>query len=191
MTVATGRARYAIEEYLRLEEYSNVKHEYHDGQIYAMAGGTPEHGAMAMRVGAALVGQLRGQRCSVYSSDVRVRVVSTGLDTYPDLSVVCGEEQRDTEDRNAIINPIVLVEVLSPSTEEYDRGEKLEHYHKIASLQEVVLVSHRETRVDVWRREESGAWRARSFGAGETAHLSSIECTLDIDELYRDPLAGS
>jgi Uma2 family endonuclease len=188
MTLATGRARYAIEEYLRLEAYSNVKHEYHEGQIYAMAGGTPEHGAMAMRVGATLVEQLRGRRCNVYSSDVRVRVVATGLDTYPDLSVVCGEEQRDREDQNAITNPVVLVEVLSPSTEEYDRGEKLEHYQKIVSLQEVVLVSHSERRVDVWRREEGGAWRVHQAKAGEVAHLSSIACTLDVDELYRDPL---
>jgi Uma2 family endonuclease len=190
MTLATGRARYSIEEYIRLEEYSNVKHEYHDGQIYAMAGGTPEHGAMAIRVGAALLGQLRGRRCNVYSSDVRVRVISTGLDTYPDLSVVCDEEQRDQDDRNAITNPIVLVEVLSPSTEEYDRGEKLEHYRQIESLQEVLLVSHREARLEIWRREESSEWKACCYEAGETAELTSLGCVLAVDELYRDPLAG-
>src|SRR5262252_2208809 len=129
--VTAPHARYSLEEYLRLEEYSNVKHEFLDGQIYAMAGGTPEHGAMALRIGAQLLQQLTGKRCNIYNSDVRVRVVATGLDTYPDLSVVWGREERDLDDRLSLINPVVLVEVLSPSTEEYDRGEKLEHYRRI------------------------------------------------------------
>lgn len=132
-----------------------MKHEFLDGQVYAMAGGTPEHGAIAMRVGAALLAQLHGKPCNVYSSDVRIRVVETGLDTYPDLSVVCGTEQRDSEDPLALVNPIVLVEVLSPSTEEYDRGEKLEHYKQIPSLQEVVFIDHDNLRIEVVRRRGS------------------------------------
>jgi Uma2 family endonuclease len=188
MSATVRHAHYSLEEYLRLEEYSNVKHEYLDGQIYAMAGGTPEHGALAVRLTARLLEQLRGRRCSVYSSDVRVRVAVTGLDTYPDASVVCGHEQRDAQDRNALTNPIVLAEVLSPSTEEYDRGEKLTHYKHIASLQEVVLVSHGERRVEVCRREGQ-SWRVLTWGAGETARLESIGCTIEIDELYRDPFA--
>jgi Uma2 family endonuclease len=187
---ASHHTRYTLEEYLRLEEYANVKHEYLDGQIYAMAGGTPEHGAMAVRIGAALLGQLRGRRCNVYSSDVRVRVEATGLDTYPDLSVVCGREERDVHDRNALTNPIVLVEILSPGTEEYDRGEKLDHYKRLPSLREVVLVAHDRPRIEVWRRPDApDQWTLLEFGPGETAHLESIDCDLDLNDLFRDPMA--
>ena len=175
---------------MRLEEYANVKHEFVDGQILAMAGGTPEHGAMAVRVAAALVAQLRGKRCSVYSSDVRVRVGATGLSTYPDLSVVCGQEERDTEDRLALVNPVVLIEILSPSTEDYDRGEKLDHYKRIPSLREVVLIAHDRPLLEIWQRTDSAAaWTERRAGAYETARLASIDCQLDVDDLYRDPLA--
>jgi Uma2 family endonuclease len=184
-----GRHReYTIEEYVLHEEYANVKHEFLDGQIYLMAGGSPEHSSMAMRVGIALGVQLRGRRCSVYNSDARVRVVATGLDTYPDVSVACGAEERDVEDRFALTNPVVLVEVLSPSTEAYDRGEKVDHYKRIVSLREIVLVSHGEALIEVIRRGEEDDWTHQAFVAGQIAELRSIDCTLDVDEVYSDPL---
>jgi Uma2 family endonuclease len=123
-TVARHTA-YSVEDYLRLEEYANLRHEYLGGAIYALAGGSPEHAAMAARVAVALGQQLRGRRCNVYTSDARIRVVATGLITYPDVSVVCGHEERDQEDRLALINPLVIVEVSSPGTAAYDRGPKL------------------------------------------------------------------
>jgi len=188
MPSPTPHARYTLGEFLRLEEFANVKHEFLGGQIYALAGGTPEHGAIAMRVGASLVDQLRGRRCSVYSSDVRVRVVATGLETYPDLSVVCGEERRDAEDRNALTNPVVLVEVLSPSSAEYDRGEKLDHYKRIPELREVVLVSPEASLVEVWRRR-GDEWSSEALSEGDTVELCSIECQLDVGDVSYDPLA--
>ena len=112
MTAAV-RPRYSIEEYVRIELYANLKHEYLDGQIWAMAGGTPEHARIGAAVAAALVAQLRDQRCAVYSSDARVRVTATGLDTYPDVTMVCGGERRDADDALALTNPVVLVEVTS------------------------------------------------------------------------------
>jgi Uma2 family endonuclease len=143
-----------------------------------------------MRIAGLLFPQLQGRRCRVYSSDVRVRVVETGLDTYPDLSVVCGEERRDREDRNALVNPVVLVEVLSPSTEAYDGGEKLDHYRRIPGLREVLLVSFREPAIELWTREEaSGEWRSRTVREGEVAELASIGCRLAVDDVFRDPLA--
>lgn len=191
MPTLKDHARYTLEEYLQLEQYANVKHEFLDGQIYAMAGGTPEHGAMAVRVGAALLSQLGDRPCNVYSSDVRIRVAATGLDTYPDLSVVCGQEVRDSSDPNALTNPIVLVEVLSPSTEDYDRGEKLEHYKQIPSLREVMLVAHDQVLVEIWSRSSEAAdWVSAAWQAGETATLESLGCTLVVDALYRNPLAG-
>jgi len=134
-----------------------------------------------------LLTQLRGRRCNVYSSDVRVRVIASGLFTYPDTTVVCGEEERDRADQNALTNPIVIVEVPSPGTEAYDRGDKLEHYKLMTTLQEVVLVGHDAPRIDVWRRN-GPAWVCLTSSAGEVARLSSIGCTLAVDELFVDPL---
>jgi Uma2 family endonuclease len=179
--------RYTIQEYLRLEAYSNVRHEYVHGQIYAMAGGTPEHGTYAANVISALGAQLRGRPCRVQTSDVRIRVPATGIDTYPDVSVVCGSAERDAEDPDAITNPVVLVEVLSPSTEEYDRGEKFEHYKRLPALREVVFVAHDERRIEVQRRRGS-LWERVTVREGETVRLEAIGCELAVDEVYRDPL---
>jgi Uma2 family endonuclease len=180
---------YTIEEYVRLEEFANVRHEFLDGQIYAMAGGTPEHAALAMRVGIALGVQLAGRPCNVYSSDVRIRVVATGLDTYPDLAVVCGGEQRDAEDPLALTNPVLLVEVTSPSTAAYDRGQKLDHYHRIPALREVLLVSHERPLLELWRRTGDVTWERVEATGGAVLELASLGCTLDVDALYRDPFA--
>jgi len=190
MTVAHRAPRYSIEDYVRLEEAANVKHEFFDGRIFAMAGGTPEHGALAVRVATALSNQLRGKRCNVYSSDTRIRVGPTGLATYPDVSVVCGSEQRDREDRLALANPVVLVEVMSPTTEAYDRGDKLEHYKRIPTLQEVVLVAQDRPMVEVWRRGQDG-WSSVRVAEGQVARLESIGCDLDTTELFRDPFAAN
>jgi Uma2 family endonuclease len=117
MTQPAHRPRYSLEEYLILEEMSTVRHEYLDGAIFATAGGTLEHGSICAHVISLLSSQLAGRRCRVFTSDVRVRVRATGLDTYPDLSVVCGQVERDDRDPQALSNPVVLVEVTSPSTE--------------------------------------------------------------------------
>jgi Uma2 family endonuclease len=191
MSIATPHGRYTIQEFVRLEEYSNVRHEYLAGQIYAMAGGTPEHGTYAANVIGALASQLVGRRCRVQTSDVRIRVQATGLVTYPDVSVVCSRAERDSDDPNAIVNPTVVVEILSASTEDYDRGEKLEHYKRIPALREIVLVAHDERRVDVVRRDDDGTWRTYSADERETVELNSIGCRFSVAEVYRDPLAES
>ncbi len=178
-----------MEEYLLLEEHSNVKHEFFDGQIIAMGGGTLEHAAMAARISTSLSVQLRGRRCKVYTSDARVRIAATGLDTYPDVTVACGSEEHDRDDPNALANPILLVEVTSRTSEKYDRGDKREHYHQIPSLREIVIGSHREPLIEVWRRGDDGAWQVTSARSGQAAELASIACALDVDEIYRDPMA--
>jgi Uma2 family endonuclease len=181
---------YSIHDFVALEEYSNVRHEFLAGQIYAMAGGTPQHGAFAANVIGLLTAHLRGRRCRVHTSDVRVRVAATGLDTYPDVSVVCGEIELDADDRHAVTNPIVVVEILSEGTADYDRGEKLDHYKRIPSLREVMLVSHAERRIDVVRLGSDGKWSTETSGRGQSARLDSIQCTVPVDEVYRDPLSG-
>jgi Uma2 family endonuclease len=177
------RHRYSFEEYLELEEASPVRHEFYTGEIYAMAGGTPEHAALTARVTTLLGQQLGGAECRVYSSDLRVRVLATGLATYPDATVVCGPSERDPESKTHVTNPKVLVEVLSRGTAEYDRGEKLEHYRRISSLAAVVLVAHDAVRIDLWTRGEAG-WTVRAFGAGEVVPLDAIGCRLPVDEIY-------
>ncbi|WP_437916937.1 Uma2 family endonuclease [Sorangium sp. So ce302] len=175
-------------EYLDQERASPTKHQFLNGKIFAMAGGTPEHAYLCASVGAELGAQLRGRPCAVYSSDLRVRVQATGLSTYADVSVVCGRLERDLEDKDAALNPIVLVEVLSDSTEAYDRGEKFAHYRRIPSLREYVLVSQHEQRIEVFHRNEDDSWTLREARAGEGAHLEAIGCVLSVDEVYRDPL---
>lgn len=181
--------RYTYSEYLSLEDGSNVRHEFLDGEIYAMAGGTPEHAAVCMNVGTSLNNQLRGKGCRVHSSDLRIRVLETGLATYPDVTVVCARAEIDPENKLTIINPKVLVEVLSPSTAAYDRGEKLTHYQRIPSLREVVLVAHDERLIEVWRRDEIGTWTRTEARSGSIL-LESIGCSLEVADVYRDELAG-
>ncbi|HET9958154.1 MAG TPA: Uma2 family endonuclease [Polyangiaceae bacterium] len=183
MPTPAHRIRYSWADYLALEASSNVKHEFLDGQIYGMAGGMPEHAALTAALTGLLFSQIRTGRCRVHDSDLRVRVLETGLATYPDLTIVCGARERDPEDSNAVTNPTLLVEVLNRSTEEYDRGDKFEHYKCIPSLRQYVLVSYREPTVEVWTRVESG-WEQAVYRAGERANLASIGAELDVTELY-------
>ncbi|MCC6898788.1 MAG: Uma2 family endonuclease [Polyangiaceae bacterium] len=191
MIAPAPRRHYTYDEYLAFERGSSERHEYFAGEIYAMAGGTPEHAALSANVIALLTLALRNQRCRVHSSDLRVRVLETGLATYPDATVVCGKAEFDPADANTLVNPSVLVEVTSKSTEEYDRGEKLEHYQRIASASHVVFVSHRECRVDVCSRDADGRWATTSFLAGELATLGTLGCALAVDDVYRDPLSDA
>ena len=190
MSTSAGLHRYTYADYLALEAASNVKHEFLAGEIYGMAGGTPEHAALSAAVSSALLAQLRGGPRRVYSSDLRVRVLATGLATYPDVTVVCGEAERDPESPTTIVNPRLVVEVLSDSTMDYDRGEKLQHYRQIPSLEGVVLVWHTQRRIDVWTRGDAGAWMVREAAAGERATLP-VSCTLVVDDVYRDALGSS
>jgi Uma2 family endonuclease len=183
-------------EYLALEEKSVTKHEWLDGVLYdlearGMAGGTPDHAGLSAAVTILLGLQLRGRPCRAFSSDLKVRVPATGLSTYADLTVVCGKLETAAEDANAVTNPTLLVEVLSDSTEAYDRGEKFAHYRRLPSLREYVLVSQHTPRIEVWRKNEGGRWElAQEAEAGEHATLGSVGCTLAVDEVYADPLAG-
>jgi Uma2 family endonuclease len=186
MTMRSPHPRYTWQDYLRIEESSDVKHEFFDGQIYAMAGGTVEHSALAVAMTVALGSQLRGDPSRVFNSDLRIRVETSGLATYPDVSIVCGEPRFDPDGkRSTLLNPTVLVEVLSDSTEEYDRTTKFAHYRSIPTLREYVLVSQRERLIEVFvRPEDDGDWQRRQARAGERLPLAIVKAVLDIDELY-------
>jgi len=181
MTTAR-RVHYSYEDYLAALETSELKLEYCDGEIYAMAGGTPTHAELSASM-TRLLGQAVLGRCRVFSSDLKVRVEATGLSTYPDVTVVCGEAQYASIDRNALINPTLLVEVTSASTEDYDRGEKFSHYKQLTSLQVVLHVSHRAKRVTV-RRRNGKDWDEQEFRGGERIDLAELSISLAIDDVY-------
>lgn len=178
---------YSYADYLALEEESSIRHEYLDGEIYAMAGGTPDHAALSLSVLALVRAQLpRG--CRAFTSDLRVRIPATGLATYPDGAVVCGGTQRADDDRIAVTNPALVIEVTSNSSEDYDRGEKLRHYQAIPTLREVLILSHREPRVTLHRRGDDGRWTETEAGAGEAVALAVTGKQLLVDDVYRDGL---
>lgn len=183
---ALSRMSYA--EYLELERTSEMKHEYLRGEVFAMAGGTPEHARLAANIIGELTAALRGRPCSVFTSDARVRIEATDRATYPDVTVVCGRLEQAADDPDSITNPVVIVEILSDATEADDRGEKFAHYRRLASLREYVLVSQRARRLEVYRRRDE-RWLLDEAGTGETLRLESIDVVLSVDEVYHDPLA--
>ena len=171
---------------MALEDESQIRHEYLDGEIYAMAGGSPDQASLAATV-IRLLGPRLPPGCRTFTSDLKIRILSTGLSTYPDVAVVCGGTIRASDDRLAVVNPVLLVEVTSESTEEYDRGEKLRHYQQIPSLREVLIVSHREPRLTLHRVETTG-WTAVEARAGETVQLESVAARVAVDDVFRDEL---
>jgi Uma2 family endonuclease len=184
--MSTRRVHYTYAEYLRLEEESAVRHEFLDGEIYAMAGGSPDHAALA----AAVIALVRGHLppgCRVFTSDLRVRIAATGLTTYPDVATICGRTERSPDDALAVTNPVLLAEVTSSPTEDYDRGEKLRHYKELPSLREVLTVSHRKPDPTLHRREDAG-WTSVAAGPGETLELASVAARLAVDDVYQGGL---
>ena len=180
----TVRMSYA--EYLAAESVAETRHEFLNGEVWAMAGGTPEHSALAAAVIRELGVALRGKPCRVYTSDVRVRVLATGLSTYPDVTVVCGAAETAAEDPDALVNPVVLVEVLSDSTEAYDRGTKAAHYRRIPSIQAYVLVSQREPLIELYRRRDD-RWELIEARPGEWLALPVLDVRLDVQAIYANP----
>jgi Uma2 family endonuclease len=178
------------EAYLALERTAGGKHEYVNGRVYAMAGGSPEHARLAQSIGAELRTALRGQPCAPFSSDLRVRVAATGRATYPDVTIVCGRLERASDDDDAVTNPRVIVEVLSDTTESEDRGDTWAHYQRIPSLREYVLVSQRSRRIEVFARDEAQPelWHYRDLGAGASVALPSLGVSVDVDAVYASPL---
>jgi Uma2 family endonuclease len=175
------------DEYLELERRSETKHELVNGQIIAMAGATFQHNDIAANVLAALRVLLRGKGCKAVGSDQRVHVPATGLFTYPDVTVVCGAPVFHAKDRDSLLNPRVLVEVLSDSTEAYDRGAKFAHYRSIPSFVEYVLVAQDEFRVEHFRRVETETeqWLLTVHrGEGARVELVALGCELLVGDLY-------
>lgn len=179
--------RMSYAEYCVFERDASLKHEYLRGEVFAMTGGTLEHARLISRLNFLLNRGLADRPCWVFSSDARVRVEATDLDTYPDVSVVYGEPQTAAQSELALINPTVVVEVLSDSTEAYDRGQKASHYRRIPSLRAYLLVAQHEPRIELQTRQADGSWSLVEVGAGETLPIGPLEIELSVDELYLSP----
>lgn len=178
--------RYTYADYVALERDSSTKHEFFDGEIYAMAGGSEEHSALAAEIVRALGNAVSDRPCRVHTSDLRVYVEASGLATFPDGSVICGALAQHAPSPTATaVNPIVLVEVTSDSSEEYDTGGKLEHYRTIPTLRDYVIVSHRERRITVHHRGDDGGWVTRVAISGGNVLVESVGCELRVDLIYR------
>ena len=184
MVAPRAQRHYTFDDYLSVEEMSSVRHEYLDGEILAMAGGTPEHAALSAAILVLLGKKLERGPCRPSSSDLRIRVRETGLATYADASVICDEPRRDPDSPTHVTNPSVIVEVLSTSTEEYDRGEKREHYQRIQSLNEYVLVSQDRRQVEVFGRGKGRTWVHSVSRSDESFELTSLGVKLAVNELY-------
>ncbi len=176
---------YSPAEYLRLERQSSIKHEYYAGEIFAMVGASENHNLIAGNLFATLHQQLRRRECKAFVGDMRVKIDQTGLYTYPDVVALCGAADFEDAELDTLLNPTVIVEVLSESTEAHDRGKKFEHYRKIPSLQEYVLISQDRPHVERYFRQANGAWvLSECSGLEATLPLPSIECTLALADVY-------
>jgi Uma2 family endonuclease len=187
MAVPQTTPRLTEAEYLALERVADIKSEFYDGETFAMAGGSRRHSKIAMNLAREFSNKLVDRRCQPFNGDVRIKVEATGLYTYPDVSVVCGEEQPADDENDTLTNPTLIVEVLSDSTERYDRGKKFEHYRQITSLREYLLVSQTEPRIEQFIRQANNEWLLReAIGVGAFMELPSLAITVALSEVFRN-----
>ena len=184
---AVPESRFSLEEYLSRERVAEYKSEFYQGEIFAMTGGSPTHNDISVNVVTSLKNKLRGSSCRPSASDQRIRIPANGLCTYPDASVVCGDREFDDSDKDAIINPVVIFEILSKSTERYDRGKKFDLYRELESLKEYVLVSQTEAQVERFVRQDDGDWLLTVLKGSEAVlTFASIDVSLTLSEIYED-----
>jgi Uma2 family endonuclease len=180
--------RMAESEYLEFERKSDIKHEYIDGEVFAMVGASRAHGLITVNLTRMISNQLRGKDCNLYPADVPIRML-TGKYTYPDLSAVCGEPQFAPDVFDSLTNPTLILEILSPSTEAYDRGKKFRNYRQLPSLQAYILVSQDSPRIERFMLLENGIWGFIEVeGLENNIELASIGCTLKLAEVYEGVL---
>ena len=179
------KQHYTPEEYLALERQAQYKSEYYAGEIFAMAGASRWHNLIVTNVVRELSLQLKGRPCTTYPSDMRVKISPTGLYAYPDVTVVCGEARFDDTQQDTLLNPTLIVEVLSDSTEAYDRGGKFAHYRKLDSLMAYVLITQTKPHIEHYVRQPDNRWLlSEADSIHDTIHLPAIDCHLALAEVY-------
>jgi Uma2 family endonuclease len=181
---STARVKYTPEEYLALERKAEYKSEYINGEIYAMSGASEAHNLITLNLATEIRQQFKGRPCRVYSTDMRVKVSATGMHTYPDVVALCGGSKFDGGEVDTLTNPAAIVEVLSPSTEAYDRGEKFAHYRRLPSLQEYILISQDKVSVEHYIRHGE-EWIFTELGdLSNTLHLTAVDCSVALRDIY-------
>ena len=179
------KSRLTPEDYLAIERGAEFKSEYFNGEIFAMAGASRAHNTIVLNTGSEIRRHLKNRPCKAYVNDMRVKVSPTGLYTYPDLVVVCGKEQFEDTHLDTLLNPTLIIEVLSDSTEAYDRGRKFEHYRHLDSLIEYVLIAQHRPHAESYRRQPDHQWLlTECHGLEGTLRLQTIDCDLALAEVY-------
>ncbi len=174
------------EEYLASERESELRNEYFDGEIFAMTGASRQHNQISANIVRVLGNQLLEKPCSVFSSDMKVKIKEIGKYTYPDMVVVCEEEEFEDENNDVLLNPIVIIEILSDSTEAYDRGDKFAHYQLLNSFTEYILVSQYFCRIEKFTRQDDGTWIYSKYQSNDhVVKIESVNCELPVSEIYR------
>lgn len=182
---AIPQTKLTVKDYLEFERKSEERHEYFDGEIFAVSGAKRNHNKIVGNLSGLMWQHLKGKDCEFYPNDMRVFVPETGLYTYPDLAVVCGGPKFKDEVFDTLLNPVLLIEVLSESTESYDRGKKFQHYRSIESLREYVLVSQDEARIEKYVKQGDGFWiLSEAVGLKSEIEFSTIECRVALSEVY-------
>ena len=177
----------STDEYLKIDREAEIRSEFHDGQMFAMSGGTLPHSLLKVRLVGALARALQGRRCEVTDSDLRVAISAQGPFVYPDAAIYCGEPRLADNYHDTLLNPTIVFEVLSKSSEAYDRGNKFAHYRRIDSLREYVLISHTEPRVEIFAKGPDGKWTLTAcLGEAATFELTSIDVEIALADIYRD-----
>ncbi len=180
------KKKWTVEEYLAFDRAADVKHEYLDGEVYAMAGAKPEHNIIAANTVITIGSQILSGNCTIFSSDQKVDIGQAGLYAYPDIAIVCGQPIYDDQAGDMLRNPTLLVEVLSPATEKYDRTEKFRRYQSCASLRDYVLIAQDRVLVEVFSRQADDRWLYQAaYDLDSTIALESIGCTLALADVYR------
>lgn len=185
MTAIKPQPYITEEEYLAFDRASTTKYEYYNGRIYAMTGAKEPHNLINGNTLATLHSQLRQKPCRIYASDMRVKVTKTGLNTYPDIVIICGQPQFTDSTRDTVTNPVVIIEILSDSTERYDRGTKFQNYRTIDTLRDYILIAQDHHHIEHFSRQDGGLWVLQEATSDtDSIRILSIECTLSVQDVY-------
>lgn len=184
MTLQT-QPRYTFEDYLAAERQAEVRHEYVDGQVFGMVGASENHNIIVANLTALLVTQMKGRPCRVYANDMKVRIDMEDACKYPDITALCGDREFFDERRDVLLNPSLVIEVLSESTEAYDRGEKFALYRRLPGLREYVLVSQERCRLELYVKQADSGWLLKEYNEDDDkVALASIDCALVLRDVY-------
>lgn len=183
--LAYGKQKYTIEEYLEMEELATEKHEYYQGEIFAMSGAKHQHNVVKKNIYSSLLSKLKGKPCQPWDSDSRVHIQKNTLFTYPDISVVCGDPEFLNNDEWNLLNPTVIIEILSPSTKNYDRGDKFNLYRDIPSLKEYILVEPEKISIEAFYINQNGQWELKEYkNLNDILEIKAIQFAMPLMDVY-------